>query len=237
MNEEQIVKLKSFMKKEYNGEDIRFCSAYLFGDSKYIEKRKHLAEIFNNMATIERPNIIYIRTDVNLKLNGINIKKLTERLHLAAFFGGDLKEIEYESSNIIISENLSFFMSVKPKNSVFLYNKGFHLTNQITNFVKKLNYKRIIFFGDFDCQGLAILSDFKKRMPNIEFYPNCRTLEFVLEKYRDKLMDIDLNKCLTKHIEASELYNILIKHKKKVEQEFLQVLFAKGELERSEWIG
>ena len=235
--DEQVLKLKSFMENEYKGEDIRFCSAYLFGDSKYIEKRKQLAEIFNSMATVERPNIIYVRTDVDLKLNGVNIRELTDKLHLAAFFGGDVKEIEYEPSNIVISENLSFFMSVKPKNAVYLYNKGFHLTNQIANFVKRLKYKRVIFFGDFDCQGLAILSDFKKKLPEIEFYPNYQTVEFVFKEYGDRLLDVDLNECLTKHIEESELYDILIERKKKIEQEFLQVLFAKGGLEKPEWIG
>jgi len=235
--DEEIAKLKSFMENEYKGEDIRFCSAYLFGNSKYIEKRKQLAGIFNSMATVERPNIIYIRTDVDLKINGVNIRDLTEKLHLAAFFGGDVKEIEYEPSNVVISENLSFFMSVKPRNAVFLYNKGFHLTNQIANFTKRLNYKRVVFFGDFDCQGLAILRDFKKRLPDIEFYPDDRVVEFVFEGYEDRLMDIDLNECLTKHIENLELYDILLKHKKKIEQEFLQVLFAKGELEKPEWIG
>ena len=235
--DKEVAKLKSFMKNEYKGEDIRFCSAYLFGNSKYIEKRKYLADIFNSMATVERPNIIYIRTDVDLRINGVNIRELTEKLHLAAFFGGDVKKIEHEPSNVVVSENLSFFMSVKPKNAVFLYNKGFHLTNQITNFVKKLSYKRVIFFGDFDCQGLAILNDFKKRLPDIEFYPDCETLDFVLEEYRDRLLNADLNECETKHVDNSELYNILVEHKKKVEQEFLQVLFAKGELRKPEWIG
>ena len=237
MDEEQVLKLKSFMENKYRGEDIRFCSAYLFGDSKYIEKRKYLAEIFNSMATVERPNIIYIRTDTDLKLNGVNIRKLTEKLHLAAFFGGDIREIEHKPSTVVISENLSFFMSIKPKNAVFLYNKGFHLTNQIANFIKKLGYKKIIFFGDFDCQGLAILNDFKKKLPNIEFYPNVKTAKRVLENYKDDLMDLNLRECLTKHIEDLEFYNILIKHKKKIEQEFLQVLFAKGEIEKPEWIG
>jgi len=232
----QLEKLKEFMRKEYRGEDIRFCSAYLFGDSKFIERRRPLAEAFNSMALVERPNIIYIRTDTNLRINGVNIGELTEKLTLAAFFGGKVESVEMEPCDIVISENLSFFMAEKPRNAVFLYNKGFHLTNQIATFVKKLNYTGVYFFGDFDCQGFSILESLNKRIENVKFYPDVETVSWVFERYMNRLPVADVGECSEKKVESSELLNLYRKYKRKIEQEFLQVLFVKGGLKKPKWI-
>ncbi len=232
----QLEKLKKFMENEYEGEDIRFCSAYLFGDSKFIEKRRPLAEAFNSMASVERPNIIYIRTDTNLKINGVNIGELTEKLTLAAFFGGGVQSIEMEPCDVVISENLSFFMAEKPNGAVFLYNKGFHLTNQIATFVTKLNYKNVYFFGDFDCQGFSILDSLKEKIGKVEFYPDVETVSWVFEKYESQLPVAKVDECSQKRVEESDLVNLYKKYRRKIEQEFLQVLFAKGGLKKPKWI-
>ncbi len=232
-----LEKLKIFMKNEYKGEDIRFCSAYLFGNSKFIERNKPLADLFNSMAIVERPNIIYIRTDLDFFINGINIKELTEKLHLAAFFGGDVREIKHNVKTVVISENLSFFMSTKPKNAVFLYNKGFHLTNQVATFVNKIKCKRVIFFGDLDCDGLAIYFDLKKKITNVEFYPDIEISKAIISRYHDRLPDLNFKECLAKKIEENGFLELLEGSNKKIEQEFLQVLFAKGGLKKPQWIG
>jgi len=235
--ERNLKKLKDFMESEYRGEDIRFCSTYLFGDSKFIERNKTLANFFNSMAIVERPNIIYIRTDIDLFINGVNIKELTERLYLAAFFGGSVESVQHEICDVVISENLSFFMAEHPKNAIFLYNKGFHLTNQITTFVKRLKYKRIVFFGDFDCQGLAIYKSFKAVIENIEFYPDVKTISWVLDKHGEKLPLLDKKNCSKEgNPNENELSSLFGYANKKIEQEFLQVLFAKGGLEKPRWI-
>ena len=232
----QLEKLKEFMEKEYRGEDIRFCSAYLFGDSKFIEKRRPLAEAFNSMASVERPNIIYIRTDTNLKINGVDIGELTEKLTLAAFFGGGVQSIEMEPCDVVISENLSFFMAEKPKDAVFLYNKGFHLTNQIATFVKKLSYRDVYFFGDFDCQGFSILESLRERIGKVEFYPDIETVGWVLERYESQLPLAEIEECSEKRVVDSELLDFYRRYERKIEQEFLQVLFAKGGLKKPKWI-
>ncbi|WP_025209922.1 Wadjet anti-phage system protein JetD domain-containing protein [Hippea sp. KM1] len=232
--EEARQKIIDFMENEYRGEDIRFCSAYLFGDSKFIEKNRVLADTFNGLAVVERPNIIYIKTDTELKINGVSIRELTEKLHLAAFFGGDIKSIENSANNVIISENLSFFMSAKPKNSVFLYNKGFHLTKQISHFVKKLTFDRVIFFGDVDLEGLAIYDAFREHFDGIEFYPDPETIRFVISVYGDALPPL---KQQDRKITFLKGIAEMLKEKNvRIEQEFLQVLFARGRLKRPEWM-
>ena len=231
-----LEKLKKFMEEEYRGEDIRFCSAYLFGDSKFIERRKPLFKMFNSMAFVERPNIIYIRTDTNLKINGVNIGELTEKLTLAAFFGGRVESIEMERCDVVISENLSFFMAERPKDAVFLYNKGFHLTNPIANFVKKLNYVNVYFFGDFDCQGLSIFESLMEKIGSVEFYPDIDTVKWVFERYRNRLPHAEIAECNEKRLKQSELLNFYKKQERKIEQEFLQVLFSKGGLKKPKWI-
>jgi len=227
-------KILNFMKTEYKGEDIRFCSSFLFGDSKFIEKNKPLAELFNSLAIVERPNIIYIRTDTELEINGVNIKDLTEKLHLAAFFGGDIKSIKQKRCDVVISENLSFFMSEKPNNAIFLYNKGFHLTKQISHFVKRLKFNRLIFFGDIDCQGVAIFNSFKKFFNNIEFYPDFETVKFIAEHYN---LPLPKDYCKSEDFEyLKEIVEFLQEKKVRIEQEFLQVLFYKKKLKKPEWI-
>ncbi|AEA33862.1 Wadjet anti-phage system protein JetD domain-containing protein [Hippea maritima] len=231
-------KIIDFMQNEYKGEDIRFCSAYLFGSSKYIEKHRELADLFNSLAIVERPNIIYIRTDTDLYINGINIKELTDKLHLAAFFGGDVKSIEQSDDlTVVISENLSFFMSMKPNNAVFLYNKGFHLTKQVATFIKRLSYKKVVFFGDLDCDGLSIYASLKKLLEGLEFYPSEAIAREIYTGFSSVLPEISKSECDSKRIEKNELYRLLIDAGKRIEQEFLQVLFARGKLEKPKWIG
>ncbi len=228
-------KIIEFMHTQYQGEDLRFVSAYLFNDSKIIDKNSKLRKLFNHFATVERPNIIYIRTDTNLQINGINISQLTEKLHLCAFFGGDIKELKQDKCNIIISENLSFFMSAKPNNAIFLYSKGFHLINSLSAFIKKLKFNKLIHFGDVDFEGLAIFEAFKKQLPNIEFYPDKETIETIIKKYKDMLPkhNQDINKCNYNH--SKEILS-LIKDKISIEQEFVHTLFYKKVLGKPEWI-
>jgi len=95
---------------------------------------------------------------------GIEIGKGREKSQVA-----QVESVEMEPCDIVISENLSFFMAEKSRNAVFLYNKGFHLTNQIATFVRKLNYTGVYFFGDFDCQGFSILESLNKRIENVNF--------------------------------------------------------------------
>lgn len=224
------------MENEYKGEDIRFCSAYLFGDSKFIEKHRLLADEFNKRAIIQRPNIIYVRCDVDLMINGINLKELTQKLTLAAFFGGRIETLKVSKATVVISENLSFFMSANPNNAIFLYNKGFHLTKQITAFVKRLPYEKLIFFGDADANGIAIYNSFKENFKDIEFYPDFETIEFVMENFYDKLPALNNTDNLNfNHLE--DVFEYLKMKNKKIEQEFLQVLFAKGGLKKPLWIG
>ncbi len=228
-------KVMEFMKTRYNGEDLRFVSAYLFSDSKIIDKNAKLRALFNHFATVERPNIIYIRTDTNLKINTINIKKLTEKLRLCAFFGGDIKSLVQEDCSVVISENLSFFMSAMPNNAIFLYSKGFHLINSLTAFIKKLKYNDLIHFGDVDTEGLAIFEAFKKNLPDLTFYPTIENVQFILNKYAGKL---PVNKqkadgCEYKH---SKEYYDLVKNGISIEQEFVHSLFYKKVLEKPQWM-
>ncbi len=233
---EKAIKIIDFMKTRYRGEDLRFVSAYLFSDSKIIDRNSKLRELFNRFATVERPNIIYIRTDTDLTINGISIKELTEKLHLCAFFGGDIKELRHTPCDVIISENLSFFMSAYPKNSIFLYSKGFHLINSLSTFIRRLKYKNLIFFGDADFEGLAIFEAFKKLLPDTEFYPYKETIESILQKYRQKLSrnNQSLNKCDYKH--SKEIIELL-RDGISIEQEFIHSLFYRKELEKPPWIG
>jgi len=232
---DKAVRVLEFMKNVYKGEDLRFVSAYLFNDSKIIDKNAKLRSLFNRFATVERPNIIYIRTDTNLKINGISIKDLTQKLHLCAFFGGDIESLVQDNCSVVISENLSFFMSAMPDNAIFLYSKGFHLINSLTAFIKKLKYNRLIHFGDVDTEGLAIFEAFKKNLPRLTFYPDMETVKFIIDKFKDSL---PLNKqkangCEFKH--TREYYD-LVKNGISIEQEFVHSLFYKKILKKPKWM-
>ncbi len=232
---DKAVKVLEFMKNRYKGEDLRFVSAYLFNDSKIIDKNAKLRALFNRFATVERPNIIYIRTDTDLKINSISIKDLTQKLHLCAFFGGNINSLVQEDCSVVISENLSFFMSAVPNNAIFLYSKGFHLINSLTAFIKKLKYNNLIHFGDVDTEGLAIFEAFKKNLPELTFYPDIETVRFIIDKFKDNL---PTNKqkadgCEYKH---SKEYYDLVKNGISIEQEFVHSLFYKTILEKPKWM-
>ncbi len=233
---EKAVKIIEFMTTKYKNEDIRFISAYLFNDSKLIDKNTKLRKLFNKFSKVERPNIIYIRTDTNLTINNIKIKELTQKLHLCALFGGDIKSLtcEYETT-IVVSENLSFFMSANPNNAVFLYSKGFHLIDSLSSFIKKLKYSRLIHFGDVDFEGLAIFEAFKKRLLDIEFYPNYKTVQLIIKKYRQTLpkRNQKIDKCDYSH---SQNILKLIKDGISIEQEFVHSLYYRNILEKPVWI-
>jgi 5S rRNA maturation endonuclease (ribonuclease M5) len=231
----KALKIIDFMKNKYNGEDLRFVSAYLFNDSKIIDKNSKLRKLFNHFSQVERPNIIYIRTDTDLFINGINIKTLTEQLHLCAFFGGDIKSIKQESCKVVISENLSFFMSAQPNNAIFLYSKGFHLISSLSAFIKKLNDDEIIHFGDVDFEGLAIFEAFKKNIDSITFYPDIEIVKNILAKYRNSLPKHNqtLDKYAYRH---TNKFIDLIKDSTAIEQEFIHSLFYKDLLRKPSWI-
>ncbi len=231
----KAVKIIEFMENNYNGEDLRFVSAYLFNDSKIIDKNSKLRSLFNHFATIERPNIIYIRTDTDLTINSINIKEITDSLHLCAFFGGGINSIEQKACSIVISENLSFFMSAAPNNAIFLYSKGFHLINSLTNFINKLKYTELIHFGDVDPEGLAIFEAFKKNLNDLVFYPHLNLIRYILEKYKNNL---PINNQKTDKCKYQHSKNIidLIKNGISIEQEFIHVLFYKNILEKPKWM-
>ncbi len=231
----KALQIIDFMSNIYSGEDIRFVSAYLFGDSKIIDKNKKLRNLFNHFAYVDRPNIIYIRTDTDLAINSVSIKALTEKLHLCAFFGGDIQELAQTSCDVVISENLSFFMSAKPSNAIFLYSKGFHLIDSISIFVKKLKYNNLIHFGDVDFEGIAIFEAFKERLQDIVFYPHINTVKTIIDKYGDILPknNQDFNKYSYKTTE--ELVK-LVKDGSGIEQEFVHSLIVKGLIERPRWM-
>ncbi len=228
-------KVMEFMKTLYNGEDLRFVSAYLFNNSKIIDKNAKLRTLFNHFATVERPNIIYIRTDTNLSINGVSIKDLTQKLHLCAFFGGDIKSLVQEYCSVVISENLSFFMSAVPNNAIFLYSKGFHLINSLTAFIKKLKYNKLIHFGDVDLEGLAIFEAFKKNLPDLTFYPTIENVQFILDKYAGKL-PVNKQKADGCEYKNSQKYYDLVKNGISIEQEFVHSLFYKKILEKPKWM-
>ncbi len=232
----KALKIIEFMTTIYNGEDIRFVSAYLFNDSKTIDKNAKLRKLFNKFSKVDRPNIIYIRTDTNLRINGVGIKELTEKLHLCAFFGGDIKSLECNNSvNVVISENLSFFMSAMPNNAIFLYAKGFHLINSLVAFIQKLTYGKIIHFGDADFEGLAIFEAFKKRIGDIIFYPDYKTVKYIINNYKNSLPK---NKQIADKCNYAHSQDILklIEEGISIEQEFIHSLFYKNILKKPEWI-
>ena len=233
---EKALKIIGFMQTDYSGEDLRFVSAYLFNDSKIIDKNSKLRKLFNHFATVERPNIIYVRTDTKLTINSISIKELTEKLHLCALFGGDIKNLICEpSANIVISENLSFFMSAAPNNAIFLYSKGFHLIDSLSTFVKKLQHKNIMHFGDVDFEGLAIFEAFKKRIKDITFYPDYKTAKYIIDRYKTKLPKTNqkFEKCGYRN--SQDIIG-LISDGISIEQEFVHSLFYKNILEKPSWI-
>ncbi len=232
---EKASKIIEFMNNQYKGEDLRFVSAYLFNNSKIIDKNAKLRALFNYFATVERPNIIYIRTDTNLTINSVKIKELTDKLHLCAFFGGDIKSINQEPCSVVISENLSFFMSAQPKNAIFLYSKGFHLINSLSTFIKRLNYKELIHFGDVDFEGLAIFEAFKKNLPDIRFYPEAEIVKKVMEHYESGLPKNTqkTDKCSYKH--TKDIIE-LIKNKISIEQEFIHTLIYRNIMEKPKWM-
>ncbi len=232
---DKAIKIIEFMKNGYKGEDLRFVSAYLFNNSKIIDKNSKLRTLFNSYATVERPNIIYIRTDTNLKINSVNMGELTEKLHMCAFFGGDIKKIEQEACSVVISENLSFFMSAKPNNAIFLYSKGFHLINSLTAFIKKLEYSNLIHFGDVDLEGLAIFEAFKKNLPELAFYPDIETVKFILDRY-ERSLPINRQKNNGCEYPHSKEIADLVKNGISIEQEFIHSLFYKEVLEKPAWM-
>ncbi len=232
---EKALKIIEFMQSRYRGEDLRFVSAYLFSDSKIIDRNSKLRELFNRFATVERPNIIYIRTDTDLEINGISIKRLTEKLHLCAFFGGDIKTLKQTACDVVISENLSFFMSAFPNNAIFLYSKGFHLINSLSTFIRRLKYNSLIFFGDADYEGAAIFEAFKKNLPDLEFYPDRETVAWVIKHYRSRLPKRNQNtdKCDYRH--SLDIIEML-QNGESIEQEFIHSLFYRKELNKPRWM-
>jgi len=231
----KAVKIVDFMRNIYSGEDIRFVSAYLFGNSKTIDKNTKLRKLFNEFSSVRRPGIVYIRTDTETLLNGINVSELTKTLHLCAFFEPDIKTIDNEKCDIVISENLSFFMNAEPKNAIFLYSKGFHLIDTVADFIKKLDYKNLMHFGDVDCEGFAIFQNFKKSHPSIEFYPDVKTAEFVAEKYRNFLPENNQG-CNNIPYALSNKITELIHDNVSIEQEFIHALIHKNILRKPEWM-
>ncbi len=232
---EKALRIIDFMKHTYAGEDLRFVSAYLFGSSKIIDRNSKLRALFNRFATVERPNIIYIRTDTGLQINGVSMRELTEKLHLCAFFGGDIKSLQHTRATVVVSENLSFFMSAKPNNAIFLYSKGFHLINSLIKFIERLDPLRLIHFGDADLEGLAIFEAFKKRLPDMEFYPDVETLRFILSRYRDRLPKNNQKPDGCSFQNSKEIVDLL-EDNISVEQEFVHSLIYRKEIEKPPWM-
>lgn len=229
----KALKIADFMKNSYTDEDIRFVSAYLFNDSKIIDKNIKLKKLFNSLATVERPNIIYIRTDTNIMINGINIKELTEKLRMCALFGGDINSIEQTPCSVVVSENLSFFMSAEPNNAIFLYSKGFHLINSLTTFIRRLKYGELIHFGDVDYEGLSIFEAFKKNLQDMIFYPGADIAEIIVSKYRNSLPKTKQD---ARRYSYSNNFLKFIEGGLSIEQEFVHTLFCKGVIKKPGWI-
>ncbi|MDX2173853.1 MAG: DUF2220 family protein [Bacteroidota bacterium] len=201
--------------------------------TKFVESNKGIITSLLNFLISEFVNKEEktFETRFNLKLpeSLIRFKLLDTNLSGNYFSGVDdisipvsqFENIKLPISRVIIVENkttLNTFLTLPPLNATMAIYGGGRAVSFLKN-VKWLDEVKILYWGDIDAHGLAILNQFK------EYFPNTQSIlmdKITLDNFKEfQVMGTNMEDTLLKHLNSDELefYRYLRINRIRLEQE------------------
>ncbi len=224
------MKLHKYFTNGGEIKDIRHLASELFGDSKTIQRSSTLTKIYKYHSDTEF-TISYLKTDRYVNIHGIDITSLLQKTGFFAFFIKDISNISFNSTKIVIFENLYPFFKLFPNDSIFIYSSGFQNTKNLSNWLRGKS-KEVVHFGDVDPSGLDIADLILEDSGS--FYPDLDTIKIVVNDdlpFAEKEYTVKY-----KNFQLNEIAQFMkINNSKRIEQELITNMIINAKLPKPDW--
>ncbi|WP_303700695.1 Wadjet anti-phage system protein JetD domain-containing protein [Flexistipes sinusarabici] len=240
-NLEKAYNLYFYLKKnEPKGIDLRQLSALVFGDSKTIQKSSLLKTLVNEFRPLSAGsfyNIIHIRCDKSIYLEGISITDVMKSNGFFSCFAEKLGLISAEVENTVIFENLSPFFRLNPNNAMFVYVAGFQNIGEICRQLRDHDSGNIIHFGDVDPAGLQIADILMSHIAKTSFFPDINNIEKAINNIHTPVYAEKKFETQSLYSDAlREIAEIMTEYEHiRIEQEMIVSLAEKGIINLPVW--
>jgi hypothetical protein len=130
----------------------------------------------------------------------------------------ELNQLTLEGHDCLITENLMNFLTLPNlKNSFAIFGSGYAV--QCLKFTQWLSSCQIFYWGDLDADGFKILSQLRSYFPQvISIMMDTKTFE-TFREFSVSVSEVNLENLQQLTSEEANLYNYLVLHSKRLEQE------------------